>query len=54
MADPFDTAGPTLGPWFEARYDGDCDSCGDDFYEGDLIRATGSGGYDGQDCCGDD
>jgi hypothetical protein len=41
------------GSWFEARWDGECSSCGEPFDEGDLIRGDGDGGYEGQDCCGD-
>ncbi|HKY45025.1 MAG TPA: hypothetical protein VJM50_18180 [Pyrinomonadaceae bacterium] len=33
------------GPWFEARYDGECAGCGTEFGEGDRIRASGWGGY---------
>jgi len=40
-------------PYFPARYDGSCSSCGDHFDEGDQIRADGSGGWEGEDCCGD-
>jgi hypothetical protein len=54
--DPFDSpndrSGP--GPWFYASFESDCDGCGEPLYEGDLIRADGDGGYEGQDCCGDD
>lgn len=52
-SDPFDSAGPVPGPWFHAAYDGECELCGTGFYGGDLIRADGDGGYEGQDCCGD-
>ena len=41
------------GPWFCAAYDGEC-VCGVSFYEGDLIRADGDGGWEAGDCCGDD
>lgn len=40
--------------YFEARYDGDCDTCGRHFDAGDEIRSDGSGGWEGKDCCGDD
>jgi hypothetical protein len=36
---------PDLGPWFAARYDGDCDGCGGDIIEGAQIRADGEGGW---------
>lgn len=39
-------------PWFPARYDGSCDSCGADFAEGERIRADGSGGWEAEECCG--
>lgn len=35
----------SLGPWFEARYDGECAGCGDEFEAGEEIRADGEGGY---------
>lgn len=40
------------GPWFTARYVGDC-SCGTVFIPGDQIRADGEGGYL-CDVCGQD
>lgn len=39
------------GPWFIAAYDGDCAGCGDEFCEGDEIRADGEGGWLAR-CCG--
>jgi hypothetical protein len=42
------TSGP--GPWFTARYGGDCASCGDPFDEGDTIRADGEGGWECTGC----
>lgn len=33
------------GPWFTARFDSDCDGCGDLIQEGDDIRSDGAGGY---------
>lgn len=39
------------GPWFTASYPGECARCGDEFDEGEQIRADGSGGYE---CCEDD
>ena len=52
--DPFDSAGNPAGPWFAAAFESDCDACGCRVFEGDLIRADGDGGYEGQECCGDD
>lgn len=40
--------------YFEARYDGDCDTCGRHFDAGDEIRSDGAGGWEGKECCGDD
>jgi hypothetical protein len=48
----FDDSGP--GPWFPAGYDGECGTCGAFFFAGDIIRADGDGGWEGQECCGDD
>lgn len=42
------------GPWFPARYGGECDTCGDPFYEHDEIRADGKSGWEARECCGDD
>lgn len=42
------------GPWFGAMYDGHCDGCGDDIFEGDRIRADGAGGYECENCGHDD
>lgn len=39
----------TFGPWFPARYDGECTECGVDFAAGDEIRSDGFGGW----LCGD-
>lgn len=33
------------GPWFDARFDSDCDDCGDLIQEGDQIRSDGAGGW---------
>jgi hypothetical protein len=41
------------GPWFIAAYDGDCSGCGQEFSEGDEIRADGQGGWLAR-CCGGD
>lgn len=46
--------GADTGPWFTAAYSGDCDQCGNYFFEGDEIRADGEGGWQGRECCGDD
>jgi hypothetical protein len=40
------------GPWFRAAYDGECAACFAAFFEGDLIRADGDGGWEAQECCG--
>lgn len=42
------------GKWFTANYSGDCSICGERFERGEEIRADGSGGWQGRDCCGDD
>jgi hypothetical protein len=52
--DPF--ADPTgkqsaKGPWFPASREGECDTCGDAIYQGDEIRADGSGGWECQANC---
>lgn len=36
---------PLLGPWFEARWPGNCDGCDEEYQAGDQIRADGEGGY---------
>lgn len=38
------------GPWFIARFEGECSAEGDTIEEGDEIRADGSGGYEHRDC----
>ena len=38
------------GPWFPARFDGDCDSCGGPIDQGDTIRADGEGGFVCEPC----
>jgi hypothetical protein len=43
-----------FGPWFDARFDSECDCCGDDITEGDRIRADGDGGYICDECGEDD
>lgn len=45
-----DPAGIGVGPWFMARYAGECSACGNGFLSGDEIRADGAGGYEGR-CC---
>jgi hypothetical protein len=40
---PRDTS--DYGPWFNARFDGDCDDCGASIYEGDEIRSDGAEGW---------
>ena len=34
-----------MGPWVTARFDSDCDGCGNDILEGDEIRSDGEGGW---------
>jgi hypothetical protein len=34
----------SFGPWFSARFDSECDECGNAIDEGDQIRADGEGG----------
>lgn len=41
-------------PYFPARYDGSCDTCGCDFGEGDRIRKAPDGGWEAEECCGTD
>lgn len=33
------------GPWFAARYDGECSDCGQRFGAGWIIRSDGEGGW---------
>jgi hypothetical protein len=35
----------SFGPWFAARYDGECGNCGCEFQAGDSIRSDGAGGW---------
>lgn len=39
-----------LGPWFEARYPGECVACGTGIVPGDTIRANGRYGYLCSEC----
>ena len=42
---------PDVGPWFEARFDSDCDGpCGGQIFEGDQCRSDGEGGWLCQRC----
>lgn len=41
------------GTPFRAEYAGKCAGCGDDFHDGDTIRADGAGGYLAS-CCDPD
>lgn len=55
-ADLFLNAGdpePEAPAWFPARYDGDCDTCGTDFDEGEMIRKAPDG-WEAEACCGPD
>ena len=38
------------GPWFPARFDSECDTCGDVILADDEIRADGTGGYACEGC----
>jgi hypothetical protein len=38
------------GPWFGAMYTSECSECDGAIYEGDRIRADGTGGYECEDC----
>ena len=44
----------SLGPWITARFDGECDECGDLIMEGDQIRSDGEGGWLCENCGDDD
>lgn len=46
-----DDHGP--GPWFPAAYPGGCETCGQAFHPGEMIRADGSGGWEAKECCGE-
>ncbi len=48
--DPFDTPGDAPAPWVPAAFQSECDECGSPIFEGDDIRADGSGGWEGR-CC---
>lgn len=41
-------------PYVPAKYDGSCDTCGGHLNAGDMIRSDRMGGWEGEDCCGDD
>ena len=41
------------GPWFRAKFPGECSSCGGSFPEDELIRADGYGDWEAQHCCGE-
>lgn len=47
-----DDCGPA--PWFPASYGGECSGCFAGIEIGDIIRADGEGGWERQECCGDD
>jgi hypothetical protein len=58
-SDPFGSAvsledvqypGSNKGPWITARFDSECSGCDGALWEGDDIRADGSGGWEGR-CC---
>lgn len=46
--------GSDKGPWFGAQFPGICESCGNGFEEGDMIRADGNGGWECHGWCGQD
>lgn len=52
MGDDTDNPATAKGPWFPANYDGECSGpmCGVQFFQGDMIRADGEGGWEGRDC----
>lgn len=54
FSDPKEGKDQGPGPWFPSRYDGNCETCGADFGEGEEIRADGSGGWEAYECCGSD
>lgn len=39
----------SVPPVFPASYESECDTCGDQMYEGDLIRSDGDGGWECED-----
>lgn len=47
---PGESGSHTRGPWFAARYDGECDECGAMFWAGEQIRSDGSGGWLCEQC----
>jgi len=49
--EPFDGPDEKIGPWFSARWPGECSECGEWFPVGEQIRADGESGYLAQ-CCG--
>jgi hypothetical protein len=53
FAQPAPAPPSAYGPWFAAGYDGLCAGCGDEFPEGEQIRADGASGWLAQ-CCGED
>lgn len=42
---PVSNADEPQPPAFPAAYPGDCSECGDEFDQGDMIRADGSGDW---------
>ena len=35
----------SFGPWVTARWDSECDECGDYIFEGEQLRADGEGNW---------
>ena len=48
--DQFDEPAEKVGPWFPARWWGECSGCGERFEKYALIRGDGMGGWLAQ-CC---
>jgi hypothetical protein len=40
----------TMGPWFQARRNGECDECEGEIMTGDTIRSDGEGGWLCREC----
>jgi hypothetical protein len=49
--DPFEEA-EEVAPWVPAQFDSECSGCDGALWVGDMIRADGSGGWEGK-CCTD-
>lgn len=42
-----------LAPWTIATQDGNCAMCGDAYEQQDWVRSTGTGEFQGRECCND-